>query len=102
EHDTKYLDELQISSSREKREQAGLTNLQPIDAKAIPSAFNDFNKILSTLPGVISNNELSSSYAVRGGSFDENLVYVNDIPIYRPFLVRSGQQEGLSFVNPDL
>jgi hypothetical protein len=52
--------------------------------------------------GVTSNNELSSNYSVRGGNFDENLVYVNDIEVYRPFLVRSGQQEGLSFANPDM
>ncbi|WP_289055073.1 TonB-dependent receptor [Carboxylicivirga marina] len=52
--------------------------------------------------GVSSNNELSSQYRVRGGNYDENLVYVNDIEIYRPFLIRSGQQEGLSFVNPNL
>jgi len=58
--------------------------------------------LLKTLPGVSSNNELSSQYNVRGGNFDENLIYVNDIEIYRPFLVRSGQQEGLSFINPDL
>ena len=54
------------------------------------------------MPGVVSNNELSSQYSVRGGNYDENLVYVNDIEIYRPFLVRSGQQEGLSFLNSDL
>lgn len=52
--------------------------------------------------GVTGSNELSSSYSVRGGNFDENLVYVNDIEVYRPFLVRSGQQEGLSFVNVDM
>lgn len=52
--------------------------------------------------GVSSNNELSSGYSVRGGNFDENLVYVNDIEVYRPFLVRSGQQEGLSFANPNM
>ncbi len=52
--------------------------------------------------GVTSNNEMSSTYNVRGGNFDENLIYVNDIEIYRPMLVRSGQQEGLSFINPDL
>jgi hypothetical protein len=50
--------------------------------------------ILKTLPGVNSNNELSTQYAVRGGNYDENLVYVNEIEIYRPFLIRSGQQEG--------
>ncbi|GAB4492581.1 MAG: carboxypeptidase-like regulatory domain-containing protein [Raineya sp.] len=76
-----------------------------LDAKLLeqmPSAFGDFNKILATLSGVVSNNELSSTYSVRGGSFDENLVYVNDILIYRPFLIRAGQQEGLSFINPNL
>jgi hypothetical protein len=52
--------------------------------------------------GVFSNNEMSSQYNVRGGSYDENLIYLNGIEIYRPFLVRSGQQEGLSFINPDL
>lgn len=57
---------------------------------------------LKTLPGVYSNNELSSQYSVRGGNYDENLVYVNDVEIYRPFLVRAGQQEGLSFPNPDM
>lgn len=59
-------------------------------------------QIIKTLPGVSSNNELSSQYTVRGGNFDENLVYINDIEIYRPNLVRSGQQEGLSIINPDL
>jgi hypothetical protein len=52
--------------------------------------------------GVSMTNELSSGYSVRGGNFDENLVYVNDIEVYRPFLARSGQQEGLSFPNPDM
>lgn len=77
----------------------------PIDIKSvqyIPSASGNFEAILKTLPGVVSNNELSSQYSVRGGNYDENLVYVNDIEIYRPFLVRSGQQEGLSFINQDL
>jgi len=60
---------------------------------------NSIEAILKTFPGVNSNNELSSQYSVRGGNFDENLVYVNDIEVYRPFLIRSGQQEGLSFIN---
>ena len=58
--------------------------------------------LIKTLPDVSSNNELSSQYSVRGGSFDENLVYINEVEVYRPQLVRSGQQEGLSIVNPDL
>jgi len=71
-------------------------------AKGLPSAFGDFNKILVTLPGVSSNNELSSAYSVRGGNYAENLVYVNDMPVYRPFLSSPGRQQGLSFVNPDM
>ena len=66
------------------------------------SVSGDGNAILFTYPGVVSNNEFSSGYSVRGGNFDENLVYVNDVEVYRPFLVRSGQQEGLSFINSDL
>ena len=79
-----------------------LTRLDPINFTHIPTASQDFNAILFTLPGVSSRNELSSSYSVRGGNFDENLVYVNGIEVYRPFLTRSGQQEGLSFINGDL
>jgi len=81
------------------------TNLQRLDPKIateIPTLGGGVEDILKTLPGVASNNELSSQYSVRGGNFDENLVYVNGIEIYRPFLIRSGQQEGLSFVNPAL
>ncbi|MGQ0827012.1 MAG: TonB-dependent receptor [Bacteroidota bacterium] len=79
-----------------------LTRIDPIHVKHIPTASQDFNAILFTLPGVSNRNELSSAYSVRGGNFDENLVYVNGIEVYRPFLTRSGQQEGLSFINPDL
>ncbi|RZL02379.1 MAG: Plug domain-containing protein, partial [Pedobacter sp.] len=57
---------------------------------------------LKTLPGVSVNNELSSQYSVRGGNFDENLLYINDIEINRPLFLRNGQQEGLSFINSDL
>ncbi|MCD4696338.1 MAG: TonB-dependent receptor [Bacteroidales bacterium] len=81
------------------------TNLVRIDPKVainIPTSSDRIPTLLKTLPGVSSGNELSSQYSVRGGNFDENLVYVNDIEIYRPFLIRSGQQEGLSFVNSDL
>ena len=80
----------------------GVTTLDPETVRKIPGANAGVENLLKTLPGVNSNNELSTQYAVRGGNFDENLVYVNDIEIYRPFLIRSGQQEGLSFVNTDL
>ena len=81
------------------------TNLTRIDARAVnalPTTSGGIEALLKTMPGVVSNNELSSQYSVRGGNYDENLVYVNDIEIYRPFLVRSSQQEGLSFLNSDL
>lgn len=79
-----------------------LIHLDPKQATAIPSMGGGVENLIKTLPGVVSNNELSSQYSVRGGNFDENLIYVNGIEIYRPFLVGSGQQEGLSFVNSRL
>jgi len=79
-----------------------LTRIDPKVAVAIPSISGSVESLIKTMPGVSSSNELSSQYSVRGGNFDENLVYVNDIEIYRPFLIRSGQQEGLSFLNSDL
>jgi hypothetical protein len=79
-----------------------LTRIKPKHAAVIPNSSGGVEALLKTLPGVSSANELSSQYSVRGGNFDENLVYVNGIEVYRPFLVRSGQQEGLSFINPDM
>lgn len=99
---TELLDEVKVTGNREEQIGPSLTKLNPKSAEILPTPFREFNKILVTLPGVVSNNELSSTYSVRGGNFDENLVYVNDIPIYRPFLVTNGQQEGLSFINSDL
>lgn len=58
--------------------------------------------MITTMPGVNSNNEMSSQYSVRGGTFDENSVYINGMEVYRPQLIRSGQQEGLSIINPDM
>lgn len=81
-----------------------LNNAQSInvtDLASLPTVSMNFEAILKTLPGVSTNNELSSQYSVRGGNFDENLIYVNDIEINRPILIRNGQQEGLSFINPD-
>ncbi|PLX08862.1 MAG: TonB-dependent receptor, partial [Marinilabiliales bacterium] len=79
-----------------------LVRLNPKDAAISPSVSGGLEAIIKTLPGVSSNNEMSSQYSVRGGNFDENLIFVNDIEIYRPFLVSSGEQEGLSFINPAL
>lgn len=102
--DPQLLDEVRVSDNRFSEEDPtiNVTRLESESIKNLPSAFGDFSRVLVTLPGVSSNNELSSGYSVRGGNFDENLVYVNDIPVYRPFLSNAGQQEGLSFVNPDL
>jgi hypothetical protein len=94
--------EVEIATTSPEREQVSTISLDPQSVKLLPSPTGDFNRILATLPGVVANNELSSTYSVRGGNYDENLVYVNDMEIYRPFLVRAGQQEGLSFVNPDM
>ncbi|MBU1009011.1 MAG: TonB-dependent receptor [Bacteroidetes bacterium] len=101
---------LQISSTtlpglevRDNRiKSTSLTRLNPRQAMLLPTVGGGIEDLIKTLPGVSSNNELSSQYTVRGGNFDENLVYVNDIEIYRPFLIRSGQQEGLSFLNSSL
>lgn len=80
----------------------GMTVLTPETIRNISSANAGVENLLISLPGVNANNELSTQYAVRGGNYDENLVYVNEIEVYRPQLIRSGQQEGLSFLNPDL
>lgn len=81
---------------------SGVTVLSPETVRSIPGANAGVENLLLSLPSVNSNNELSTQYAVRGGNYDENLVYVNGIEVYRPTLIRAGQQEGLSFLNPDL
>ena len=80
----------------------GVTTISPQIIRTIKGAQPGVENLLKTLAGVNISNELSNQYSVRGGNFDENLVYVNGIEVYRPFLVRSGQQEGLSFVNTDM
>jgi hypothetical protein len=91
-----------IVTTNNKKQVQGITSLDPEVVRKIPGANAGVENILKTLAGVNSNNELSTQYAVRGGNYDENLVYVNEIEVYRPFLIRSGQQEGLSFTNTDL
>ncbi len=76
--------------------------LDPSKYRLMPNATGGIESLFITFTGVSSNNELSSQYNVRGGNFDENIVYVNGIEVYRPLLVRSGQQEGLSFINSDM
>lgn len=92
----------QVEVTGEIKDQS-FTKIDPKLIKALPDASGgNIEGLVKSQMGVASNNELSSQYRVRGGNYDENLVYVNDIEIYRPFLIRSGQQEGLSFINPDL
>jgi len=79
-----------------------MVRLDPKNANVVASLTGGVTDIIKTLPGVSSSSELSSQYTVRGGNYDENLVFVNDIEIYRPFLVSAGQQEGLNFINPAL
>ncbi len=98
--DGSNLDEVLVTDFKQRSEE-----FIRIDAKLIsklPSPTGNIEDLVKTQIGVSSNNELSSGYSVRGGNFDENLVYVNDIEVYRPFLVRSGQQEGFSFANPNM
>ncbi|HSQ46607.1 MAG TPA: carboxypeptidase-like regulatory domain-containing protein, partial [Lutibacter sp.] len=94
---TEIINEVIVKDN--KKDAQGFLTVNPSDIAKIPGANQGVENILMTLPGVNNNNELSTQYNVRGGNFDENLVYVNGIEVYRPFLVRSGQQEGLSFVN---
>jgi hypothetical protein len=94
------LEDVVITTSK-KRVQ-GIVSIDTDVVRKVPSLSGGVEGIIKTLQGVTSNTELSSQYSVRGGNYDENLVYVNEIEIYRPFLVRSGQQEGLSFTNTDL
>ncbi len=91
-----------VINGNQRQSESGITTIAPAMIRNIKGAQPGVENILKTLPGVNISNELSTQYSVRGGNFDENLVYVNDIEVYRPFLVRSGQQEGLSFVNSDL
>ncbi len=91
-----------IISGNKRKDIEGIITIEPEIIRKIPGANAGIENILMTLPGVSSSNELSTQYAVRGGNFDENLVYVNGIEVYRPFLIRSGQQEGFSFINSDL
>ena len=95
----KTLDAVTIGNEKERKE-AGLIKINPRNAVINPSTVGGVEGLIKTLVG--SNNELTSQYNVRGGNYDENLIYINDFEIYRPYLVSSGQQEGLSLINPDM
>jgi hypothetical protein len=98
--DTKMLGEILVKGNERS---GGMEKLNIRDFNYIPNPSGNIESLIKIMGGgVASNNELSSQYSVRGGNFDENLVYVNDIEITRPFLMRSGQQEGLSFANSQM
>ena len=93
------LETVVVSDDKDRKE-IGLTKINPKNALILPSTTGGVEGLIKILVG--SNNELTSQYSVRGGNYDENLMYINDFEIFRPYLVRSGQQEGLSFINPEL
>jgi len=99
ERGNKTLETVVVSEDKERTE-TGLVKINPKNALALPSTVGGVEGLIKILVG--SNNELSSQYSVRGGNYDENLIYINDFEIFRPYLVSSGQQEGLSFINPEL
>lgn len=94
------LEQVSITNRQEQLSNAVTLNIG--DIRSIPSASGNFETLLKTLPGVSVNNELSAQYSVRGGNFDENLLYLNEIEVSRPGYFRNGQQEGLSIINSDL
>lgn len=92
----------QVNITNKQNQLSNTTTLNIADVSSMPLVSGNFETMLKTLPGVSTNNELSAQYSVRGGNFDENLIYINDVEINRPILIRNGQQEGLSFINSDL
>ena len=96
----KRLDEVEVRD--EKTRQSTFTQIDVQKLEDVVGPTGGVEGVLKTLPDVNSSNELSSQYSVRGGSFDENLVYINGVEVFRPMLIRSGQQEGMSIINPDL
>ena len=98
--DAEALAEVEVRAIRRQLDQ--MDRIDALTTRVLPSASGSIESLLITFTGVTQNNELSSQYNVRGGSFDENSVYVNGIEVHRPLLIRAGQQEGLSFVNPDM
>ena len=99
ERGTQELKTVVVTDQRQRRE-TGLVVINPKNAINIPSPIGGIESMIKVFVG--SNNELTSQYSVRGGNYDENLIYVNDFEVFRPYLVRSGQQEGLSFINPEM
>lgn len=101
EPETYVLQSVQVTDFR--RQESGMDQLNKSSYKLAPNVSgNGIESMITTMAGVSSSNEMSSQYSVRGGTFDENSVYINGVEVYRPQLVSSGQQEGLSIINPDM
>ncbi|MFR9166966.1 MAG: TonB-dependent receptor [Dysgonomonas sp.] len=98
--DSKVLDEVQVIG--EQAQTTTMGKIDPGNAKLLPTPGGSIEALVAAEMGVTTKSELSSQYSVRGGNYDENIVYVNGIEVYRPLLVRADQQEGLSFINPDM
>lgn len=93
----------EVTVTGKKIETGQMEDISKDHLKSLPSASgNAVEELIQSQAGVSTHSELSSQYNVRGGSFDENSVYIDNVEIYRPFLVRSGQQEGISVINPDM
>lgn len=92
----------EVEVSDETNRQSAFTHIETEKLDGTVGPTGGVEAVIKMLPDVHSNNELSSQYSVRGGSFDENLVYINGVEIFRPMLIRSGQQEGMSIINPDM
>ena len=99
---TQELGEVVVSEKKRQTDQMELLDLTDLKAGAVSVTGNAVEELIQQQAGVSTHNELSSQYNVRGGSFDENSVYINSVEVYRPLLIRSGQQEGLSVINPDM
>ena len=97
--DASSMEEIVVTDERTRTENS-LVKINPKNAITLPSTTGGVEALIKVLVG--SNNELTSQYNVRGGNYDENLIYINDFEVYRPYLVSSGQQEGLSLINPEL
>lgn len=95
------LQEVTVTGKREEAS-TSVQKLERLDIRRMPTLYSDVLRTVKILPGVSSNNELSSAYNVRGGNYDENLIYLNGYEIYRPFLLRQGVEENQSLINPDL
>ena len=98
--DVKALDEIEVIG--EVKQTTTMSKIDPANASLLPDPAGSIESIVGAQAGVSKTNELSNQYSVRGGSYDENIVYINGVEVYRPLLIRSGQQEGLSVINPNM